>query len=72
MSGAVAMRIAVTALGGMTLEEAKTLDPNRRRLAFVALKQAGLTVRQVERLTGVGRNIVQRTKARMSQYPRHF
>ena len=31
-----------------------------RNSALVKLKRAGLTIRQIERLTGIGRNIVQK------------
>lgn len=47
---------------GLTLEDIKGLDPARRNQVLVELKQTGLTVRQIERLTGVGRATVQRAK----------
>lgn len=38
----------------------KQLPRGERNAALKKLKQAGLSIRQIERLTGIGRNIVQK------------
>ena len=62
MLDSVAIEIAQYLLGDVTLDDVKSLDPPARRQALLALKRAGLSVRQIERLTGVGRNTIQRAK----------
>lgn len=47
---------------GVALEGLKGLEPTQRNRMLVELKMAGLTIRQIERLTGVGRATVQRAK----------
>ena len=47
-------------LGGTAPAEVKALPVGRRNQLLRDLRAAGLSVRQVERLTGVGRNIVAR------------
>lgn len=55
-----ALEAARRVLGEVTLAEVRTLPPARRNALLRALRDEGLSVRQVERLTGVGRNIVAR------------
>ena len=59
-----AVELANTVLAPMRigLEDIKGLDVAKRNRVLAALKRSGLTVRQVERLTGIGRNTVQRAK----------
>ncbi len=40
--------------------ELQSWDRNSRNEALRRLKEAGLSVRKIERLTGIGRNIIQR------------
>ena len=61
MPDACAISLAKTTLGEIRLEDVKSLEPGPRREAILLLKQAGLSVRQIERLTGIGRNIIQRS-----------
>ena len=51
---------AARVLGDIVPVEVKTLPVGRRNQLLRDLRAAGLSVRQVERLTGVGRNIVAR------------
>ena len=61
-SDASAREIAQNLLGSIALNEVKTLESSSRRKVILAMKRAGLSVRQIERLTGIGRNTVQRIK----------
>ena len=49
-------------LGEVNAQDLKTLPIQQRNACLRMLKEAGLSVRQIERLTGIGRNIVQRVK----------
>ena len=60
MSDDFALEIARDVLGATKPEELKTLDTPLRNREIVKLKKAGLTILQIERLTGIGRGSVQR------------
>ena len=60
--------IAREVLDGEDLDGLKALEPQARDAYLARLKQAGLTIRQIERLTGVGRGTVQRA-GRVSNPP---
>ncbi|WP_455137803.1 transposase [Thermophilibacter sp.] len=54
------LEVARRVLGDVPLAAVRTLPPARRNELLRALRDAGLSIRQVERLTGVGRNTVAR------------
>lgn len=60
MSESEAKRIAADALGRSDLEGIAAMEKGERDEALAKLKEAGLSIRQIERLTGIGRNIVHR------------
>lgn len=60
MPDEIAREIADSVLGDGRLEGLKEAPINERRESLRLLKKSGLTVRQIERLTGIGRNTVQR------------
>ena len=62
MPDELAIRMAREALGPVRLQDVKALEPYERNCALLKLRHAGLTVRQIERLTGIGRGIIQRAK----------
>ena len=45
-------------LGEVDLNGIKQLPPNKRRPLLQALRNAGLTIRQIERVTGIGRSTI--------------
>ncbi|MBP5165710.1 MAG: transposase [Oscillospiraceae bacterium] len=47
-------------LGTVSGTSLQQMEKSKRNAALKALKDAGLTVRQIERLTGINRNVVQR------------
>lgn len=49
-------------LGGIDPSEVKTLQKTQRNELLGRLRSAGFSIRQIERLTGVGRNIIARVK----------
>ena len=49
---------AALALGGMGADDVKTLPVHERAKALADLRSVGLSVRQIQRLTGVGRNAI--------------
>ena len=55
-----AMRAALGVTNGTQLQH---LDRNSRDEALAVLKETGLTVRQIERLTGINRGIIQKAKS---------
>lgn len=59
-----AKKVADGTLGplGIRLEDIKSLETHERDDVLSGLKRAGLTIRQIERLTGVGRATVQRAR----------
>ena len=60
MSDDRALEIARDVLGSVSLEEVKTLDTPLRNKEITKLKNAGLTMLQIERFTGIGRGSVYR------------
>ena len=40
----------------------RTMQRSERNEILLRMKQAGLTIRQIERMTGINRNIIQRVK----------
>ncbi len=57
-----AFEIAEAIVGQGALREVGSLSKGERDEAIAKLRRAGLTVRQVERFTGIGRGIVSRVK----------
>ena len=57
-----ALGIARGALDGRSPGELKSLGKRERARRLVLLLAKGLSVRQVERLTGIGRGVVQQAK----------
>ncbi|WP_026651935.1 transposase [Butyrivibrio proteoclasticus] len=55
-----AKEVFAKCLGKSAVTDLQTLDKRNRDEALVKLKKCGLSVRQIERLTGLGRNIVQK------------
>lgn len=55
-----AMETAFRVLGETSPAEVRSLPREQRNAQLRALRDAGLSIRQIERLTGVGRNIVAR------------
>ena len=62
MRDGAALEIAEKVLEGRNLNELKTLDRRERNSLLGLLLSAGLSVRQIERLTGVSRGIIQSVK----------
>lgn len=62
MRDGVALEIAEKVLEGRNLNELKTLDRRERNSLLGLLLSAGLSVRQIERLTGISRGIIQSVK----------
>lgn len=60
LSDSEAHETAVRELDGLLPSELKALSRARRNELILKLKNAGLTIRQIERLTGIGRNIIAR------------
>ena len=60
VSDSEAHEAAVRELDGLLPSELKALSRARRNELILKLKNAGLTIRQIERLTGIGRNIIAR------------
>ena len=58
MSDEDAIEYAQSAVGGIRLAEIKTLEVEERNACLRRLRQAGLSIRQIERLTGIGRGTV--------------
>lgn len=55
-----AVEIAQEVLGETSLDDLKALPVTERNEKIVALKQAGLSIRQIARITGIGRGSIQR------------
>lgn len=53
-----AMAVAAEVLGSRKLHEVKELPRGERNRVLCAMKAAGLSVRQIERLTGIGRGVI--------------
>lgn len=52
--------LAQEVLGEIGLGDLKSLEPQERNQYLVRLRKVGLTIRQIERLTGIGRGTIQR------------
>ena len=59
-----ALQIAREALGAQSLAELASLEKSQRNEGVARLRQLGLSARQVERVTGIGRGIVERVEWR--------
>ena len=57
-----ALALAQTTVAPLSLHDVKSLPKDERNAHIRALKAAGLSVRQIARFTGIGQNIVARTK----------
>ena len=55
-----AMKLAAEVLGRTDLESIAGMERCERDEALVILKEAGLSIRRIERLTGIGRTIIHR------------
>ena len=62
LTDAQALSTAKDILGKDGLHELKALDRASRDALLVRLKEAGLSVRQISRVTSIGENIIQRAK----------
>lgn len=65
MPDEAALKIARDILDGLRLSEIKSLQRDERDRILALLLENGLSIRQIERLTGIGRGIVQAVKRRM-------
>ena len=63
MPEARALEAASDVLGGCSIGDVKALPRASRDAALCALKDAGLSVRQIERLTGIGRGVIAKAKS---------
>ena len=59
MGDSVALLMARTAVGMDNLASIKALAKPARNEALAKMKRAGLTIRQIERFTGIGRGVIQ-------------
>lgn len=57
-----ARAIASAILGEVSLDQLIRLDKPKRNALLAKLRSAGLSIRQIERLTGIGRGIIARQK----------
>ncbi len=64
VSDDAALAVARLALGGSDPSELKSLSPVERNPRLQALRDEGLTIRQIERLTGIGRSTISHTTYR--------
>ena len=62
MPDEAALAIARQELDPLDPNEVKALDRAGRDRCLMLLKHAGLTIKQIERLTGIGRSIIQRVR----------
>ena len=62
MDDAWAKRVVQARLGAESGTALQSLSRNERNDALRQLKEAGLSIRQIERLTGISRGIVQKVK----------
>lgn len=56
----MALGVALAVLDGFPVNDIKTLPPTERNKKLRALRCKGLSIRQIERLTGIGRGIISR------------
>lgn len=61
ISDSQALRILTQTLGDEWVNLLKDCSKEERNESLRALKEAGLSIRQIERLTGIGRGIIQRS-----------
>ncbi|HIZ45974.1 MAG TPA: transposase [Candidatus Olsenella pullistercoris] len=54
--------LAERVLGEVALSDLKALERSRRNALLFELKNAGLSISQIQRLTGIGRNVIARAK----------
>ena len=54
--------LAERVLGEVALSDLKVLERSRRNALLFELKNAGLSISQIQRLTGIGRNVIARAK----------
>ena len=57
-----ALVIAQQTLDGRDPSELKSLERKERNRMLVALLASGLSIRQLERLTGIGRGVIQKAR----------
>ena len=62
MPDEMALRLAADVLNGTPIDSIKALPRRERDEALAKLKRARLTIRQIERLTGIGRNTIVRAR----------
>ena len=62
LSDAEAQQLAARILGDIALTDLKALERGRRNALLFELKDAGLSISQIQRLTGIGRNVIARAK----------
>ena len=58
MPDELALAVAADVLGKVKVDDVKRLGADKRNALLRKLKQVGLSVRQIQRLTGIGRNVV--------------
>ena len=61
-SDSCALAVSDSILGLGKAGKLKELDKRARNAALAELKKAGLTIRQIQHITGIGRNIIQRAE----------
>jgi hypothetical protein len=69
MRDGAALEIAEKVLDGRNLNELKTLERGERNSLLGLLLSASLSIRQIERLTGISRGIIQSIKPDKSSTP---
>ena len=62
LSDAEARQLASGILGEIALTDLKALERGRRNALLFELKDAGLSISQIQRLTGIGRGVIARAK----------
>ena len=60
LSDAEAQQLAARILGEIALTDLKALERGRRNALLFELKDAGLSISQIQRLTGIGRGVIAR------------
>ena len=69
MTDAKALRVFLQVTGIDKPEELQLLDRRRRDRLLAELKDRDMSVRQLSRITGIGRNIIQRADESRSLSP---
>ena len=62
LSNAEAQQLAARILGDIALTDLKAMERGRRNALLFELKDAGLSISQIQRLTGIGRSVIARAK----------